>query len=128
VPERFWTWTATDLTGDVQPMLHCFAGSTPALDRLAVGDGPATWAERAAALRPDLRLDVDRAVVTVWSDDPWAGEAYTALTVGTGRDDDELLRRPVGPLHFAGEHTAGDQAGLMEGALRSGRRAADELL
>ncbi|MFM7597140.1 MAG: FAD-dependent oxidoreductase [Actinomycetota bacterium] len=28
---------------------------------------------------------------------------------------------------MAGEHTAGDWAGLMEGALRSGIRAADEV-
>lgn len=128
VPERFWTWTATDASGAVQPVLHCFSGSTPALQRLEVASGPATWAGRAAVLRPDLALDVDRAVVTTWADDPWAGEAYTALTVGTGSDDTELLRRPVGRLHFAGEHTAGDLAGLMEGALRSGQRAAEELL
>jgi monoamine oxidase len=31
-------------------------------------------------------------------------------------------------VHFAGEHTAGSWAGLMEGALRSGARAADEVL
>lgn len=128
VPERFWTWTATDATGQVQPTLHAFAGSSPALERLAVAAGPAAWAERAASLRPDLSLDVERAVVTSWGDDPWAREAYTALTVGTEDDDDELLRRPVGPLHFAGEHTAGAESGLMEGALRSGRRAAEELL
>jgi monoamine oxidase len=35
---------------------------------------------------------------------------------------------PLGRVHFAGEHTAGDWAGLMEGALRSGARAADEVL
>jgi monoamine oxidase len=128
VPERFWTWTATDGSGHVQPTLHCFSGSTPALDQLQVAEGPSTWAGRAASLRPELALDVDRAVVTTWADDPWAGEAYTALTVGTGADDGELLRRPVGPLFFAGEHTAGDLAGLMEGALRSGERAAQELL
>jgi monoamine oxidase len=128
VPERFWTWTATDESGQVQPTLHCFSGSTPALEQLQVTEGPSTWAGRAASLRPDLALDVDGAVVTTWADDPWAGEAYTALTVGTGTDDGELLRRPVGPLFFAGEHTAGDLAGLMEGALRSGARAAQELL
>jgi monoamine oxidase len=43
-------------------------------------------------------------------------------------DDPGLLARPVGPLHFAGEHTAGPWSGLMEGALRSGHRAAAELL
>ena len=127
VPERFWTWTATDASGDVQPVLHCFSGSGPALAALNIEAGPGTWAERAAALRPDLSLDVERAIVTTWSDDPWSREAYTALTVDVAEGDDELLGTPVGALHFAGEHTAGAWAGLMEGALRSGERAAAEL-
>jgi monoamine oxidase len=42
------------------------------------------------------------------------------------------LTRPAAPSavqsHFAGEHTAGAWAGLMEGALRSGARAAREVL
>ena len=37
------------------------------------------------------------------------------------------LAAPVGTLHFAGEHTAGAWSGLMEGALRSGLRAAAEV-
>ena len=36
--------------------------------------------------------------------------------------------KPIGPLFFAGEHTAGEWHGLMEGALRSGRRAAEQVL
>jgi monoamine oxidase len=31
-------------------------------------------------------------------------------------------------VHFAGEHTAGEWSALMEGALRSGERAAAEVL
>jgi monoamine oxidase len=42
--------------------------------------------------------------------------------------DDEALAAPVGRLAFAGEHTAGEWHGLMEGALRSGQRAARELM
>jgi monoamine oxidase len=41
---------------------------------------------------------------------------------------DEDLARPIGPLCFCGEHTAGEWHGLMEGALRSGIRAADQAL
>jgi monoamine oxidase len=40
----------------------------------------------------------------------------------------EALTEPVGPLVFAGEHTAGEWASLMEGALRSGLRAAEQVL
>ena len=127
VPERFWTWTATDGSGHVQPVLHCFAGTPDGLAQLAVYDGPHTWARRAAALRPDLEVDVDGALVTTWNDDPWAGMSYTATMVGTPAGDSELLGRGFGRIHVAGEHTAGDWSGLMEGALRSGRRAAAQV-
>jgi monoamine oxidase len=39
-----------------------------------------------------------------------------------------VLARPLGALAFAGEHTAGAFHGLMEGALRSGVRAAEDVL
>ncbi len=128
VPEQFWTWTATDGSGLVQPVLHVFGGTQHGLAALDVARGPATWASRTAALRPDLTLDPGRALLTTWNDDPWAGESYTALTTGVAPGDDEVIAAPVGRVHFAGEHTAGDWAGLMEGALRSGVRAAREVL
>ncbi|MGH3259550.1 MAG: flavin monoamine oxidase family protein [Streptosporangiaceae bacterium] len=128
VPDRFWTWTATDGSGEVQPVLHAFGGTEEGLAALAVAEGPATWASRAAALRPELSLDVSRAMLTTWNDDPWAGESYSALTVTVADGDDDVMVTPVGRVHFAGEHTAGAWAGLMEGALRSGTRAAREVL
>jgi monoamine oxidase len=128
VPERFWTWTATDGSGQVQPVVHAFAGTQAGLAALAVADGPARWASRVAALRPELSMDPGRALLTTWNDDPWAGESYSALTVEVADGDDELLAAPLGRVHIAGEHTAGAWSGLMEGALRSGARAANELL
>ena len=128
VPGRFWTWTAADLTGQIQPILHAFAGTEEGLSALAVADGPATWAAQAAALRPELDTDPGRAMLTTWNDDPWAGESYSADTVTTAPGDPEILAAPAGRIHFAGEHTAGPWAGLMEGALRSGQRAASEVL
>jgi monoamine oxidase len=128
VPDRFWTWTATDGSGLIQPVLHAFGGTQEGLAALAVADGPASWASRAAALRPELSLDLSRAMLTTWNDDPWAGESYSALTVTVAEGDDELMATPIGRVHFAGEHTAGAWAGLMEGALRSGARAASEVL
>lgn len=41
---------------------------------------------------------------------------------------DAVIAAPLGRVHIAGEHTAGAWSGLMEGALRSGLRAADEVL
>jgi monoamine oxidase len=128
VPDRYWTYTARGAGGEVQPLVSAFAGSLPALAGLRVAAGPAAWLERLRRLRPDLAMDADGAVLATWDDDPWARAAYSTRVPGWRREDDELLARPVGPLHFAGEHTAGEWAGLMEGALRSGQRAAREVL
>jgi monoamine oxidase len=129
VPDHYWTWTARgDRAGAVQPLVSAFAGSAPALARLEVTAGPATWLRRVRALRPDLALDEAGVVLSTWDDDPWVGAAYSTRGLAFDPADAELLARPVGPLHFAGEHTAGPWAGLMEGALRSGARAAAELL
>jgi monoamine oxidase len=38
------------------------------------------------------------------------------------------LRRPVGPLHWAGTETATQWCGYLDGALSAGLRAADEVL
>ena len=37
------------------------------------------------------------------------------------------LREPVGPVHWAGSETATRWAGFMDGAVRSGERAAAEV-
>jgi monoamine oxidase len=127
VPDHYWTWTARGAGGTVQPVVSAFAGSAPALAALEVTDGPATWRRHLAALRPDLDLDRDT-VLSTWDDDPWVQAAYSTRTPSFRPDDPDLLAHPVGPLHFAGEHTAGPWSGLMEGGLRSGHRAAAELL
>ncbi|HUZ83782.1 MAG TPA: NAD(P)/FAD-dependent oxidoreductase [Gaiellales bacterium] len=127
VPERFWTFTQRDPDGRPLPVAGSFAGGVEALDRLEVTAGPAVWIDRVAALRPDLRLRTEEAVLSTWAGDLWVGGAYSVRTPD-GALDDPLLRRRVGSIAFAGEHTAGEWHGLMEGALRSGLRAARQLL
>jgi monoamine oxidase len=127
VPDRFWCWTATAAGGAVAPVLNCFAGSPRALERLGVAGGPGPWLARVAALRPELALAPEHAVLSTWDDDPWAGFAYRADGLRAAPGDDDALAAPVGALHFAGEHTAGPWSALMEGALRSGVRAAAEV-
>ena len=79
-----------------------------------------------AALRPDLDYADGPPLLSTWHDDPWARGAYSVRTLSSPLAD-EALARPVGPVAFAGEHTAGRWHALMEGALRSGLRAAAEL-
>jgi monoamine oxidase len=121
VPERYWTWTATGDGDTVQPVLSAFAGSPGALDGLAVGDGHGRWLDSVERLRDDLSLDRAGALLSTWADDPWAGAAYST---SPPRDTAETLERGAGPLVFCGEHAGGKYAALMEGAVRSGRRAA----
>nr|MBA3429921.1 FAD-dependent oxidoreductase [Actinomycetota bacterium] len=126
VPDRFWCWTARGVDGSVQSVVSCFAGSAAALEDLDVANGTRVWLERLRAIRPDLPLDHEGAILATWDDDPWIRAAYSAALAGRPRDE-KALAEPVGALYFAGEHTAGEWAGTMEGALRSGRRAAEQL-
>ena len=104
-----------------QPVVSAFAGSPAALAGLERRRGPRALARLARRLRPDLELDAGGALLSTWSDDPWAGAAYST---SPPPELAELSERPLGPLAFAGEHLGGAFAALMEGAIRSGRRAA----
>jgi monoamine oxidase len=128
VPDRFWCWTATEGDGGVASVLNCFAGSPRALDALSVDGGASAWLDHVSRLRPELGLATGTAVLTTWSDDEWTRGAYRADGLRELPGDDDRLAAPVGTLHFAGEHTAGPLSGLMEGALRSGLRAAGEII
>ena len=129
VPDRFWPFTQHTPAGGPSPVLAAFAGSPAALERLRIAEGPSTWAAAIRRSRPELDLppDDDDVVLSTWHDDPWARGAYSARSLAAPMDD-AALARPVGPIHMAGEHTAGSFHGLMEGALRSGQRAAEEIL
>ena len=50
-----------------------------------------------------------------------------AVPPGSWTQFGPLLRRPVGPLHWAGTETADEWTGFMDGAVRSGLRAATEV-
>ena len=114
---RFWTWTEQGSRA-----VASFAGTTRALEHLDVANGPERWAAAVRRLRPDLPYaDAEPVLAT------WPGGAYSARSLSSPLDDDALAE-PVGPLAFAGEHTAGEWHGLMEGALRSGLRAAAQCL
>jgi monoamine oxidase len=126
VPDRYWSYTQLGPDGLPAGFAGTFAGTQAALERLQVGEGPERWLARLAALRPELDLEPGEAMLTTWSDDPWSLGAYSAPSLSSPLQSDELVR-PVGPLAFAGEHTAGEWHGLMEGALRSGLRAAADL-
>ena len=64
----------------------------------------------------------------------WTAEEYTRgcyggrLGAGVWTQYGEAIAQPVGRIHWAGAETSTIWNGYMEGAIRSGRRAAAEIL
>jgi monoamine oxidase len=86
------------------------------LDELAMRFGP-------RARSPNAFIDVD------WSAEQWSlggmlGYLPTGVLTAYGR----ALRQPVGRIHWTSTERAVEMHGLIEGAIRSGERAADEIL
>jgi monoamine oxidase len=75
------------------------------------------------ALQPLLYTDKG------WVEEEWTGGCYTAIMgPHTLTSLGSELRKPIGPIHFAGTETAEIWNGYMEGAIRSGEREASILL
>jgi hypothetical protein len=116
VPGRWWAYT-TPCDGIGGRTLGAWAGAAPVVDLVGARDGASHWLGAVDRLWPGLPIDPESAVVTVWE---------TAYSVLPHASDDSF--DGSGNVVFAGEHTAGDWAATMEGALRSGERAAHSIL
>ena len=127
VAGHFWTYTQLRADGEPAPFVTGYTGTKAAIDALGGTDGVERWVAALISLREDLDLEPQSAMVSSWSEDPWVRGSYSARTLSSPLRDDDLVK-PIGPLFFAGEHTAGEWHGLMEGALRSGQRAAEQVL
>ena len=76
----------------------------------------------ARAARPTALIEQD------WSREPWTRGCYAGyFPPGVWSDFGAALRAPVGRLHWAGTETAEVFNGYMDGAVRSGERAAREV-
>ena len=73
---------------------------------------------------PGSRALYELGETVAWHVDGWSQGTAVAYAPGQVGRFQAALRRPLGRLHFAGEHTDAF-AGTMEGAVRSGRRAAE---
>lgn len=82
--------------------------------------------ENLSIVYPDIEGHFQKFYVKAWSEDPYAlgGPSWP----GPGEVTQYLkeLQAPLGRIHFAGEHTSILRS-TMEGALRSGARAAKEI-
>ena len=71
----------------------------------------------------------DQVLVTNWQNDPYSRGSYAYMTPGSTPEDHDLLATPVeGVLHFSGEATWTEDPATVTAALRSGHRAAQNIL
>ena len=63
-----------------------------------------------------------------WPTNPWVLGSYACLRPGDWSGLRGVLGQSAGGLHFAGEHTALETQGFMEGGCESGELAADAVL
>jgi monoamine oxidase len=143
-------WRADGLSGQtaepasiVELTIDAGPASGPAGILAAFAFGPV--AERAAALAAEVRrktvLDALAArfgaraakpaafVETSWWKEDWSrGCSMAHFTPGTLTRHGALLRAPFGRVHWAGTETSTISHGAIDGAIRSGERAAAEVL
>lgn len=76
----------------------------------------------AKALKPSAYIEKS------WADEEWTRGCYAGFfPPGVWTDYGHALRKPVGRIHWAGTETATVWNGYMDGAVRSGERAATEV-
>jgi monoamine oxidase len=74
---------------------------------------------------PHAELTASRQVI--WESDPWARGGYAFFDPAFDPALRPWLARSFGRIFFAGEHTSVRWQGYMNGAIESGRRAAEEI-
>ncbi len=147
VDEPFWMqnnlsgMAFTDLpVGDITPLVNSKGvKGNPAILESIVAGPPAEKLEKATAestiakmrsemkkIYPELDDHFMKAHVKGWSQDPYALGGPSWYAPGDVTTHLENLQKPQGNIHFAGEHTIILRS-TMEGALRSGARAAKEV-
>ncbi|KAL1984375.1 hypothetical protein VTN96DRAFT_9236 [Rasamsonia emersonii] len=67
-------------------------------------------------------------IVTRWASDRFTRGSYSYVAAEARPGDYDLLAKPVGNLHFAGEATWGTHPATVHGAYLSGLRAAAEII
>ena len=110
------------------PLLTAWAGG-PKAAKLSGLSTQRLTAEALGCVReffPDARLA--DAIVQDWRQDPYSRGGYSYVLVGGQGARDQLAEPLAATLYFAGEATDTEEAGTVAGALRSGMRAAREVL
>jgi monoamine oxidase len=124
------TWEATAGQGGGGAVLTAFSGGDDSRDC-------ASWSSKQRQANYMRQLEIAypgisrhlrwRAIFMEWPKRAWAKASYSFPAPGDVTRIGPTLYNGCGALHFAGEHTCFAFVGFMEGALRSGVRAAVQI-
>jgi len=106
---------------------YTVADAARALGKLSEAERVATITSQMTKLFPSLADLAEGGTSVVWDHEPWARGAYAYFAPGQMATLGPHLHTIEGRVHFAGEHTSA-WSGWMQGALDSGRRAAQEVI
>lgn len=141
-PHRFWAqpnfgvnllegeyqaiWEPTFAQAGTEKILSCFSGGSSSLSLAQQAIKKAEQTVRT------IYSDAPEAIASHsydWNADEWAKGAYCYFAPGQLHRFNPHLILPAGRVFFAGEHTAPvEYRGYMECAIRSGQRAAEQIL
>ncbi|MEH2168817.1 MAG: NAD(P)/FAD-dependent oxidoreductase [Nostoc sp.] len=119
-------WESTLTQGGEAGILACTSSGTPSRN---VAGHPVEFAQQTvSALYPNAPKVLATATHD-WSADPWSQGSYCYFAPRDLKSWRSDLPYSAGQVIFAGEHTAPvEYCGYMEGAIRSGQRAAEQIL
>ena len=125
----FLIWNASKISG--RAMLVALMAGQAAHDAETT-DSSTLLAEINGRLRSVFGVDSVPApletIVTRWKRDPFTRGTYSFVAADTRPGDYDLMSKPVGNLHFAGEATCGTHPATVHGAFLSGLRAAADVM
>lgn len=118
-------WDATDSVPGPSGILTTFTTGAPGRAFARLDDAARVRAVRrqVAQVFPAASGRAGASATIAWPDERFTGGGYAAYRPGQMTRFWALLRRPLGRIRFAGEHTE-SLAGYMESAVRSGHRVA----
>ena len=121
------TWEGTDnQPGEKGAILNCFSGG-PAAEKVRARpplERDTAYGEELSRLYPEFQENFVNSRFMDWPADTWTLGGYSFPAPGQITTYGKALRKGVGRIHFAGEHTCHKFVGYMEGALQSGASAA----
>jgi monoamine oxidase len=111
----------------VQNLFHSMVNGTPAWVGLITGDVAVEFAklpesERKALVLNQLGANPEFYYEKIWANEPFSGGCFAGVSPGGFS-----IPSPVGSYHWASTETSTQFYGYMEGAVRAGRRAAQNV-